>query len=553
MIKADVLVIGSGISGLSYAIKVSEKMPEAHIIIVTKSDEDESNTKYAQGGLAVVTDFGKDNFEKHIEDTMRAGDGENLRDVVEMVVKEGPNRFNELVEWGTRFDKEKDGDFKLGREGGHTENRIVHHKDITGFEIERALLEKVNSSSNIEILDHHYVIDLITQHHVPGKEENYDNIHCYGAYILDEKNKKIKKITSKITLVATGGAGHVYKNTTNPIIATGDGIAFVHRARGKVTNMQYYQFHPTAMYSKRDGMLFLISEAVRGDGATLKNKEGIPFMQKYDEREELASRDIVARAIDNEMKISGDDYVGLDCRHMNQEKFEEHFPNIYKKCVNEGIDPFTQLIPVVPACHYLMGGIEVDMDGQSSIKNLFAVGECTNSGLHGANRLASNSLLEGLVFGHNAALKSVELLNINDFNFEDLKAIPEWDEEGMTMMDEMVIVSYLRKQLQEMMSDLVGIVRSQSRLLLAQKKQREIYEAVTELYNYSLLSPQLSELRNLVNVSYLIIKHSLEMQENKGAFYNKDLTTKPFLINGVCHIFTVSIDVNIVPFASNVL
>ena len=531
MLKADVLVIGSGISGLSYAIKVSEQLPDAKIIIVTKSDEDESNTKYAQGGLAVVTDFDKDNFNKHIEDTMRAGDGENKRDVVEMVVTEGPKRFQELVDWGTQFDMEKDGDFKLGKEGGHTENRIVHHKDITGFEIERALLETANKSSNIEILDHHYVIDLITQHHVPGKEENYDSISCYGAYILDEKNKKIKKITAKITLVATGGAGHVYKNTTNPKIATGDGIAFVHRARGKVTNMQYYQFHPTALYSKRDGMLFLISEAVRGDGAKLRTKNDKPFMHKYDEREELASRDIVARAIDNEMKISGDEFVGLDCREMDHEKFKEHFPNIYKKCIDEGIDPFKQLIPVVPACHYLMGGIEVDIDGQSSINNLFAVGECTNSGLHGANRLASNSLLEGLVFGHKAAIKSVELLNKNQFNFDDLKAIPEWNEEGMKLMDEMVMVTYFRKQLQEMMSDLVGIVRSNERLDLAKKKQHEIYEAVTELYNYAVLSPQLSELRNLVNVSYLIIKHSLQMRENKGAFYNKDLATKPLIIN----------------------
>lgn len=532
MTESDVLVIGSGISGLSYAIKISEQLPDAKITIVTKADEDESNTKYAQGGLAVVTDFDNDNFQKHIDDTMRAGDGENKREVVEMVIKEGPARFQELVDWGTQFDKEHDGDYKLGREGGHTENRIVHHKDITGFEIERALLETANNSPNIEILDHHYVVDLITQHHVPGKELNLDDITCYGAYVLDEKSKKIKRITAKITLVATGGAGHVYKNTTNPIIATGDGIAFVHRARGKVSNMQYYQFHPTAMYSKHDGMLFLISEAVRGDGAKLRTKDGEAFMHKYDEREELASRDIVARAIDNELITSGDEYVGLDCRHMNREKFIEHFPNIYKKCMDEGIDPFKQLIPVVPACHYLMGGIDVDMDGQSSIENLFAVGECTNSGLHGANRLASNSLLEGLVFGHNAAMKSVELLKKDNFNYEDLKNIPEWNEDGMKIIDEMVMVSYLRRQLQELMSDLVAIVRSNQRLELAKKKQREIYEAVTELYNYSILSPQLSELRNLVNVSYLIIKHSLQMKENKGSFYNKDLATKPLTISG---------------------
>ncbi len=497
-------------------------MPDARIIIVTKADEDESNTKYAQGGLAVVTDFGKDNFQKHIDDTMRAGDGENNLDVVKMVIEEGPERFKELVDWGTRFD-EKNGSLLLGREGGHTENRIVHHKDITGAEIERALLVTANKSPNIEIMAHHYVIDLITQHHVPGKIFDKDKIDCYGAYILDEKRKKIKKITAKITLVATGGAGHVYKNTTNPIIATGDGIAFVHRARGKISDMQYYQFHPTALYSKLDGMLFLISEAVRGDGAKLRTKDGEKFMHKYDDREELASRDIVARAIDSELKITGDDYVGLDCREMDHEKFMEHFPNIYQKCVQEGIDPFRQLIPVVPACHYLMGGIDVDRDGQSSIKNLFAVGECTNSGLHGANRLASNSLLEGLVFGHNAALKTVELLEINDFNFDDLKAVPDWNEEGMKIMDEMVMVSYFRRQLQEMMSDLVSIVRSNDRLALAKKKQHEIFEAVTELYNYSILSPQLSELRNLVNISYLIIKQSLAMKENKGAFYNKDL------------------------------
>lgn len=522
MIKADVLVIGSGISGLSYAIKISERMPDAKIIIVTKADEDESNTKYAQGGLAVVTNFDNDTFQKHIDDTMLAGDGENDVSVVKMVVEEGPKRFKELVDWGTQFD-EKDGELMLGREGGHTENRIVHHKDITGFEIERALLETVNRSKNIEMLAYHYVIDLITQHHVPGKSLDKQNISCYGAYILDEKSEKIKKITAKITLVATGGAGHVYKNTTNPIIATGDGIAFVARAKGKVSNMQYYQFHPTALYSKIDGMLFLISEAVRGDGAKLRTKDGESFMAKYDDREELASRDIVARAIDNEMKISGDEFAGLDCRQMDKDKFLNHFPNIYKKCLDEGVDPFEELIPIVPACHYLCGGIETDKDGQSSIKNLFAVGECTNSGLHGANRLASNSLLEGLVFGHNAAMKTIELLGKNDFNFEDLKSVPEWDEEGMKVIDEMVLVSYLRKQLQEMMSDLVSIVRSDARLQIALKKQKEISEAVDELYNYALLSPKLSELRNLVKISELIIKQSIAMTENKGAFYNKDL------------------------------
>ncbi len=523
MSNIDVLVIGSGISGLSYAIKIAEKLPDTKITIVTKSDESESNTKYAQGGLAVVTNFLNDDFQKHIEDTMRAGDGENKREIVEMVIKEGPARLQELIDWGTNFDKEQDGDYKLGKEGGHTENRILHHKDITGFEIERALLETINKMPNVEIFDHHYVIDLITQHQVPNTDLDLGNITCYGAYILDKKQNKVKKITSKITLVATGGAGHIYRNTTNPIIATGDGIAFVHRARGKVSNMQYFQFHPTALYSKLDGMLFLISEAVRGDGAKLRTKDGEPFMHKYDEREELASRDIVARAIDNELKISGDDFVGLDCRHMDREKFLSHFPNIYQRCLDEGVNPFEQLIPVVPACHYLMGGIDIDTNGQSSIKHLFAVGECTNSGLHGANRLASNSLLEGLVFGHRAAIKSVELLEENQFNIKDICAVPEWDEESVEQMDEMVIITHLRRQLQELMSDMVSIVRSNVRLQIAKEKQQEIYEEVTELYNNSVISPQLSELRNLVNVSYLVIKHSLQMKQNKGAFYNKDL------------------------------
>lgn len=523
MLIKDVLIIGSGISGLSYAIKIAQHLPDAKITIVTKSDESESNTKYAQGGLAVVTNFNRDNFQKHIDDTMRAGDGENKLEIVEMVIKEGPDRFNELIEWGTQFDKNQEGNYKLGREGGHTENRIVHHKDITGSEIERALLNKVKQLPNVEILEHHYVIDLITQHQVPNVPFDSENIQCYGAYVLNQKNNQVKKITSKITLVATGGAGHVYRNTTNPIIATGDGIAFVHRARGKVSNMQYFQFHPTALYSKHDGMLFLISEAVRGDGAKLRTKEGLPFMHKYDKREELASRDIVARAIDNELKISGDDFVGLDCRHMDREKFLAHFPTIYQRCISEGVNPFEQLIPVVPACHYLMGGIDIDKNGQSSIKNLFAVGECTNSGLHGANRLASNSLLEGLVFGHNAAMKSIELLKNNHFDFDYIRSVPEWNEEGVKKMDEMIMITYLRKQLQELMSDMVGIVRSNDRLKIAQIKQREIFEQVTDLYNRSIISPQLSELRNLVNISYLVIKHSIRMNKNKGSFYNKDL------------------------------
>lgn len=523
MITTDVLVIGSGISGLSYAIKIAQKLPDAKITIVTKSDGEESNTKYAQGGVAVVTDFENDSFDKHIEDTLRAGDGLCKREAVEVVVKEGPQRFREIVEWGAQFDKSDLGSYDLGREGGHTENRVVHHKDITGYEIERALLAVVEKTANIELLPHHYVIDLITEHHIAGEDFDKFNLNCYGAYVLDLKSEKVKRITSKITLMATGGCGHVYKNTTNPVIATGDGIGLAHRAKAKISNMQFIQFHPTAFYSKHSGQLFLISEAVRGFGAKLKNKDGQPFMHKYDEREELASRDIVARAIDNEMKLRGDDYVCLDCRDLDKKKFLAHFPNIYEKCQEEGLDMFKDLIPVVPAAHYLCGGIEVDLEGQSTIHNMFAVGECTNTGLHGANRLASNSLLEAMVFGHRAALKSVELLQKNDFHFDKIEKIPEWNDEGLTLPNEMVLLNYLKKELQIIMSDLVGIVRTNARLDLAKKKEEEIYQSVKEIYKMNLLSPQLSELRNLVSVAWLIITQSIEQKENRGAFFNKDL------------------------------
>jgi len=523
MIYTDVLVIGSGISGLSYALKVAQQRPDAKITIVTKSDDEESNTKYAQGGVAVVTDFKKDSFDKHIEDTLRAGDGLCKREVVEIVVKEGPERIKEIVEWGANFDKNDSETYDLGREGGHTESRVVHHKDITGAEIERALLQALNNLDNTELLNHHYVIDLITEHHIPGESFDKYNLNCYGAYVLDLKTQQIKKMSAKITLMATGGCGHVYKNTTNPNIATGDGIGLAHRAKAKISHMQFIQFHPTAFYSSRSGQLSLISEAVRGFGAKLCTTSGESFMHKYDPREELASRDIVARAIDSEMKLSGDDYVCLDCRHLDQKRFLEHFPNIYQQCRDEGFDMFKDLIPVVPASHYLCGGIDVDLHGQSSIKNMFAVGECTNTGLHGANRLASNSLLEALVFAHRAAVKTVERLKEDNFNYTNLHKIPEWNQEGLKVNEEMVLLSYLRKQLQSLMSDLVGIVRSNERLKMAARKEDEIYRAVKEIYNFSILSPQLSELRNIASVAFLIISQSIAETENRGAFYNKDL------------------------------
>ena len=516
----DVLVIGSGIAGLSYALKIAIRYPDAKITIVTKANEDETNTKYAQGGVAVVSDFENDSFEKHIEDTLRAGDGLCKVEAVEIVVKEAPERINEIIDWGVRFDKNHEGIYDLGREGGHTENRIVHHKDITGWEIERAMLEAIKTYPNIQMLTHHFVVDLITEHHL-GQDKK-EKTTCYGAYILDLKSEKVERHLAKTTLLATGGVGHVYKNTTNPIIATGDGIGLARRAQATVSGMQFIQFHPTAFYSEFDGQLFLISEAVRGFGAKLRTTDGELFMHKYDEREELASRDIVARAIDNEMKLRGDDYVYIDCRHLEREKFLEHFPNIYEKCKSEGYDMFTELVPVVPASHYLCGGIDVDLDGKTSIDNLFAVGECSNTGLHGANRLASNSLLEAMVFGHRAALKTVEKLEKDQFLIYDFQ-FPEWNEEGMKVQEELVLISYLRKQLQAMMSELVGIVRSNSRLEIAQQRINEIEKMVKEIYNFSLISPKLLELRNLVDVAQLIIQQSINQKENRGTFYNKDL------------------------------
>ncbi|MGZ4038839.1 MAG: L-aspartate oxidase, partial [Bacteroidia bacterium] len=397
--RTDYLIIGSGIAGLSFALKAAA---HGKVFLITKGREDESNTKYAQGGIAAVWHDG-DSVEKHVQDTLVAGAGLCDERVVRMVVSESTERVKELIELGARFDKTQNGEYDLAKEGGHSEHRILHHKDITGFEIERAFISQVHKHPNITILDHHFAIDIITQHHL-GEEVNSKrpDIKCFGAYVLNVRNYKIETVLAKVTVMATGGVGHVYATTTNPTIATGDGIAMVYRAKGHVKDMEFVQFHPTSLYNPGEYPSFLITEAIRGFGAVLKTLDGKEFMQKYDSRGCLAPRDIVARAIDNEMKIRGDDHVLLDCRHLDRKGFIEHFPNIYNKCMDLGIDPFVKMIPVVPAMHYLCGGIEVDENGRSTIENLYAVGECAYTGLHGANRLASNSLLEGLVFGARA-------------------------------------------------------------------------------------------------------------------------------------------------------
>ena len=432
--QVDFLIIGSGIAGLTFALKVAAY---GKVLIITKANADESNTKYAQGGIAGVLQ-GPDSFEEHIQDTLTAGAGLCDEKVVRMVITEGADRIKEIIEWGTRFDKNEAGSFDLAKEGGHSKHRVLHYKDATGNEIERALLAQIHAHENISLYTHYFALDIITQHHL-GEEvkRSNDDIKTFGAYALNLHTGEVETILSKITLVATGGAGQVYRSTTNPIIATGDGIAMVYRAKGIVKDMEFIQFHPTALYNPNEHPSFLITEAVRGMGGVLKTKSGQEFMHKYDDRKSLAPRDIVARAIDNEMKIHGDDFVYLDCRHIDHEQFKSHFPTIYSKCLSLQIDPFTAMIPVVPAAHYICGGIVVDMQGRSSIKNLYAAGECSCTGLHGGNRLASNSLLEALVYSHRAAIDAVN-------NFEKIelqKNVPDWDSEGTVQPNELILIT----------------------------------------------------------------------------------------------------------------
>jgi L-aspartate oxidase len=514
-VKVDFLVIGSGIAGLHFALKAAEA---GTVMIITKSDEDETNTKYAQGGIAAVTDPG-DSIEKHIRDTLVAGDGLCDEQVVRMVVSEGPERIRELIAWGADFDRKPSGAYDLAREGGHSESRILHFKDITGLEVERKMLAQAHRHPNIVMHTHYFALDLITQHHLGVRvTRDMPDITCYGIYALNLETGQVETVLSKITLMASGGAGNVYLNTTNPVIATGDGIAMVYRAKGRVRGMEFIQFHPTALYHPGLRPSFLVSEAVRGFGGILKTADGNEFMQKYDKRLSLAPRDIVARAIDNEMKIRGDSFVYLDCRHLEHETFIAHFPNIHKKCLSLGIDFRKDMIPVVPAAHYTCGGIQVDTYGRSTILRLYAAGECSSTGLHGANRLASNSLLEAAVYAHRAFTGSVRELP----SIEHRDDVPDWNAEGTRQPDEMVLITHNAHELQTVMSHYVGIVRSNVRLKRAFDRLEMIYQETEALYRKTIVSAPLMELRNMITIGYLIVTAAMARTENRGLHYNID-------------------------------
>lgn len=511
--RFDFLIIGSGIAGLSFALRAAE---HGSVAIVTKKESAESNTNYAQGGIAAVVGD-DDSFEKHEADTIEAGAGLCNPDIVRFVVREGPDRVRELIEMGARFSQENGG-LALGREGGHSQNRIVHAKDRTGQEIERTLLAAINEHPEIQLFSFHFALELLTEHHLGQTvTRQRSDTHCYGAYVLDEHRDEVDTFLAKATLLAAGGAGEVYLHTTNPAVATGDGVAMGYRAKTRLANMEFVQFHPTALWHP-DANRVLISEAVRGAGGILLNKAGERFMPRYDDRAELAPRDIVARAIDNELKVSGDEHVWLDISHRPSSEILESFPTIAKSCAKYGIDITTEPAPVVPAAHYICGGVVTDAYGRTSIANLFACGEVTCTGLHGANRLASNSLLEALVFSKRALEPAVKVVNRTAWSEE----IPDWDDSGTSHPSEWVLISHNRQELQRIMSDYVGIVRSNLRLDRAQRRLRLLYEETEDFYSRVHVSARLCELRNLIAVAYLITRSAAMRKESRGLHYTTD-------------------------------
>jgi len=516
--KYDFLIIGSGVAGLTTALKLA---PYGQVAIVTKKKLMDTSTNQAQGGIASV--FSKlDSFESHIKDTLDAGDGLCNPQVVKMVVKDAPAKIHELINYGVQFNiLDTDGNYELdlGREGGHSQNRIVHAEDMTGRAVQKVLSDKVMDNNNITIFENHIAIDLVTSSTrirrgmiITQREDT-----CCGVYVLDVNSNDVHSFSSKITFLTTGGCGKVYLYTSNPDIATGDGIAMGYRAGASVANLEFVQFHPTCLYHP-EAKNFLISEAVRGEGAILINSKSQAFMEKYDPKKDLACRDVVARAIDTELKKSGDDSVFLDISNKNSDFIKKRFPNIYKKCLSFGIDMTKDPIPVVPAAHYMCGGLATDLNGKTNIENLYAVGEVACTGLHGANRLASNSLLEALVYANNAAISAVS--QVKTLNKEICPDIPDWDEVGTADSDEAIVVSHNWDEIRRLMWNYVGIVRSEKRLARAKNRIINIRKEINEYYWDFKVTSDLLELRNIALVAELIIESAMQRKESRGLHYN---------------------------------
>jgi L-aspartate oxidase len=515
--KCDFLVIGSGIAGLCFAIHAARY---GTVTVITKKQDSESNTNYAQGGIACVLDP-DDSFEKHIRDTLVAGRDLCSETAVRIIVEEGPLRIKELIDWGVEFShlsKAKNPfSLHLGKEGGHSSNRIVHAHDLTGRAVEETLLRLVRADRNIRLYEHHFAVELITDHHI--RRHRGRTTRCYGAYILDTLTRTIFPVQSKTTCLATGGAGTVYLHTSNPEIATGDGFAMAYRAGAPIANMEFIQFHPTTLYHDL-AHSFLISEALRGHGAVLRDAAGKEFMKKYHPLGSLAPRDTVARAIDNEMKLTGAACVFLDIRHIRAAETKKHFPNIYKKCRELGIDITRDLIPVVPAAHYICGGIEVDMQGKTGIGNLYACGEVACTGVHGANRLASNSLLEALVFSRRAAAAAAQEVRTDGGRLPG--TIPAWDDSGTLANEEWILLSHNKNEIQSVMWDYVGIVRSNVRLARALRRITLLENEIEDFYKRTKITVPLLELRNMVTTAKLIILSAMRRKESRGLHFTTD-------------------------------